>query len=247
MAKQFTVTNQNGSTKTLKYSAKASKYANINNMTIPQIQAAKKILDKKLQSGDIDQNPTLKNKLVDISTVYSAYEDFVMQNGFEDQSSMLSYLPQVFESQDLANTDVYLLGFSSLTKQARLGIEVLLKKAKSVTAILVEGQNDFAYLNETSDLFRKTCQELGVAFEEKYVKFGMTRKPLKIALRLLGGFALYFGLNAALKLPFPKDFLAQTTMASFLIRTVRYLIVTFLVIGVYPLVFDKIKFKKAAG
>ena len=88
---------------------------------------------------------------------------------------------------------------------------------------------------------------LGVAFEEKYVKFGMTRKPLKIALRLLGGFALYFGLNAVLKLPFPKDFLAQTTMASFLIRTVRYLIVTFLVIGVYPLVFDKIKFKKAAG
>ena len=112
-------------------------------------------------------NGVLKGKLLDVATVFEEYEKYLLANGLEDQSSMLSYLPQVFESQDLANTDVYLLGFSSLTKQARLGIEVLLKKAKSVTAILVEGQNDFAYLNETSDLFRKTCQELGVAFEEK--------------------------------------------------------------------------------
>ena len=85
---------------------------------------------------------------------------------------------------------------------------------------------------------------LAEPFEEKYVKFGMTRKPLKMFLRLLGGFILYFGLNMLFKMPFPKEFLSQTTMASFLVRTVRYMLVTFIIIGIYPMVFDKIKFGK---
>ena len=84
-----------------------------------------------------------------------------------------------------------------------------------------------------------------VEFDMDYVGRAYGKDGYAVRSYALGGFALYFGLNAVLKLPFPKDFLAQTTMASFLIRTVRYLIVTFLVIGVYPLVFDKIRFKKA--
>ena len=72
MAKQFTVTNRDGSTKTLSYTAKASKYARLNNMTIPQIQAAKKIVAGKLAAGNLD--PLLNNKLTDLANQYEQTE-----------------------------------------------------------------------------------------------------------------------------------------------------------------------------
>ncbi len=83
---------------------------------------------------------------------------------------------------------------------------------------------------------------IGLAFEEKYVHFENTKKPLACVLRMIGGFAIYLGLNALLKLPFPADFLAQPTQPAFLIRTLRYTLVTFAAIGVYPLLFSRLKF-----
>ncbi len=84
---------------------------------------------------------------------------------------------------------------------------------------------------------------LAVPFEEKYVNFSNTREPLRIVLRLAVGMAIYYVLNALLKLPFDDAFLASPTTAAFIIRAVRYAIVTFVVIGVYPLAFNRIKTK----
>ena len=85
---------------------------------------------------------------------------------------------------------------------------------------------------------------LGVAFEEKYVNFENTRSPLRSVLRVLGGVAVFFGLNTLLKLPFSKDFLENGTMAAYLVRTLRYAVVIFVDLGVYPLVFRLTKGKK---
>lgn len=81
---------------------------------------------------------------------------------------------------------------------------------------------------------------LAMEFEERFVKFETTRNVLSIILRMLGGFVVYLGLNALLKLPFSKEFLHSATMGAYLIRTLRYTIVGFVAIGVYPMVF---KFK----
>lgn len=78
---------------------------------------------------------------------------------------------------------------------------------------------------------------LGVEFEERYVNFENTRSPLRSVLRVLGGVAVFFGLNTLLKLPFSKDFLENGTMAACLVRTLRYAVVIFVDLGVYPLVF----------
>jgi len=78
---------------------------------------------------------------------------------------------------------------------------------------------------------------LGVEFEERYVNFENTRSPLRSVLRVLGGVAVFFGLNTLLKLPFSKDFLENGTMAACLVRTLRYAVVIFADMGVYPLVF----------
>ena len=44
-------------------------------------------------------------------------------------------------------------------------------------------------------------------------------------------------LNTLLKLPFNKEFLKSETMPAFLVRTARYAVIIFVIIGVYPKLF----------
>ena len=58
-----------------------------------------------------------------------------------------------------------------------------------------------------------------------------------MVLRVVGGLAVFLVLNTLLKLPFSKDFLESGTGAAFAVRAVRYLIVSFGLIGLYPMAF----------
>lgn len=79
---------------------------------------------------------------------------------------------------------------------------------------------------------------LAEPFEEKYVKFENTRNILRCVLRTLGGAAIYFGLNTVLKMPFPKELLDAGDLTAYLIRAGRYAVVIFVVIGLYPMLFQ---------
>lgn len=76
-----------------------------------------------------------------------------------------------------------------------------------------------------------------IYFERKYVNFQETRKISAMILRVIGAFLVYFAANELLKLPFDKQFLAEASFAALFIRMVRYAIVIFLIMGVYPFVF----------
>ncbi len=78
---------------------------------------------------------------------------------------------------------------------------------------------------------------LGIEFEQKFVNFEGTRSPLRSVLRVAGGVLVFFGLNTLLKLPFSGEFLDSGTVAACLIRTLRYALVIFIDMGVYPLIF----------
>ena len=78
---------------------------------------------------------------------------------------------------------------------------------------------------------------LAEAFEEKYVRFENTSNLLRCILRTLGGGLIYFGLNAILKAPFPKELLNAGSLTACLIRSLRYAVVIFVLIGVYPMLF----------
>ena len=78
---------------------------------------------------------------------------------------------------------------------------------------------------------------LAEPFEEKFVNFENTRSPIRSLLRIIGGGAVYFGLNTLLKLPFPKELLGSDGFASHLIRCGRYAVVIFVVIAIYPMLF----------
>ena len=84
---------------------------------------------------------------------------------------------------------------------------------------------------------------LSIPFEERFVHFDNTRNPVKMMLRLAGGFGLFFGISYLLKKPFSEEFLETAELASFMVRFLRYAIVSFVVLGVYPILFrpDRLK------
>ena len=77
----------------------------------------------------------------------------------------------------------------------------------------------------------------GTLLEEKKVNFENTRSVLFGILRLIGGLAIFLGLNSLLKLPFSKEFLGDGSTAALLVRMLRYLIISFVEFGVYPMAF----------
>ncbi len=74
-------------------------------------------------------------------------------------------------------------------------------------------------------------------FERRFVNFETTGSVPFCVFRMLGGLIVYFVLNTLLKLPFSKEFLESASTGAFLVRFCRYAVVTFVVIGVYPLAF----------
>ena len=86
----------------------------------------------------------------------------------------------------------------------------------------------------------------GDLFEERFVKFKNTKCWWKMILRVLGGGAVYFALNALLKMPFSSSFLHAGTFLSYLVRAIRYAVILFVDVAIYPLCFDRIKFGKKA-
>jgi undecaprenyl-diphosphatase len=94
---------------------------------------------------------------------------------------------------------------------------------------------------KTTDYF--TCLGLvggiygAFEFEKRFVHFENTRNPLSCVLRIFFGVAIYLVLNTLLKLPFSAEFLDSGTLIAGIVRSLRYLIVSFITVGVYPYTF----------
>lgn len=83
---------------------------------------------------------------------------------------------------------------------------------------------------------------LGFGFESRFVNFENTKSILHNILRFVCGIAIFMALCEGLKLPFDSAFLEENRFLPHLIRSARYLISSFVAIGVYPMLF-KIKTK----
>lgn len=78
---------------------------------------------------------------------------------------------------------------------------------------------------------------LGCFIDERFIQFENTRSLVPAILRMAFGMGFYFLLNTLFKLPFSSAFLASPTMGQFLVRLVRYFLVSFLMLGLYPALF----------
>lgn len=104
----------------------------------------------------------------------------------------------------------------------------------------------------TSDDYFTTLGMMGGAFvanlfEEKYINFENTKSIPRIIARLAGGMMIYLVFNSLLKMPFTKEFLESGTNLAHLVRFARYFIILFLMLGLYPITFDKIGKKDKAN
>lgn len=139
-------------------------------------------------------------------------------------------------------TDVlagWLLGAISV-----LIVQVLQKRIRNTLALygilVVTAIPGFFYCRST-DYFTSMGLLIGfmagTLLDDRYVHFGNTRKPIWMAVRVLGGLAVYLALNTVLKLPFSKEFLADSSIAALLVRCGRYAIIAFVDFGIYPMLF----------
>ena len=128
---------------------------------------------------------------------------------------------------------------------AVIGIFALLdryiKKEWAIHLILLISAIPGLFYVRTTDYFTALGCLIGaiaaIWFERKYVNYEDTRRFPAMLLRVIGAILIYLVVNTLLKLPFDKEFLAGTSIAAFLIRTARYAIIMFLILGVYPMMF----------
>lgn len=139
-------------------------------------------------------------------------------------------------------TDVmvgWTLGLVSVTV-----IQALQKRVKSTPVLyiimLVTAVPGFFYC-KSADYFTAVGLLIGfmggTLWDDRFVHFENTRKPVWMIVRVIGGMAVYLALNTLLKLPFSKEFLYSGSTAALLVRGARYAIVAFVDFGVYPMLF----------
>ncbi|MBQ1566961.1 MAG: phosphatase PAP2 family protein [Erysipelotrichaceae bacterium] len=77
----------------------------------------------------------------------------------------------------------------------------------------------------------------GDLFDERYVRFENTRNVWRMIIRTLFGGILFLGITTVLKKPFPEEVLEAHTAFAYLYRIFRYSISSFIIIGLYPMLF----------
>lgn len=136
---------------------------------IIQLKSAS-IKPSDLENASKKVNGILKNKLEDISAIFSAYEEYLLNNNLTDQSTQLDCLPEIIETdKKMKGANVFVVGFQGFTAQIKSAIKSLINTAKNVTFILPDGENEFAFVGETKKAVINICKNLGVSFLESKV------------------------------------------------------------------------------
>ncbi|MBQ8394509.1 MAG: PD-(D/E)XK nuclease family protein [Clostridia bacterium] len=103
----------------------------------------------------------LKRKVADLALIYEGYTEFLLSNGFLDESKYLTLLPKrIREEGTLKGYNVFFLGYTSFTAQARETIRAALETANNVVGIFCGG-NEEIYTNRACATFEKVCREFG--------------------------------------------------------------------------------------
>ncbi len=123
-------------------------------------------------------------------------------------------------------------------------MEKFIKKRYIIYIIWIAAFLPGFFFCKTTDYYSNYGMMIGIfaadLFEERFVKFDKPKNIFVGILRMAGALALYFGINMLLKMPFSPEFRASQTLASHLVRTVRYILVLFIPMGIYPICFKPV-------
>ncbi len=152
---------------------------------IAQLKSAS-VTVSDLEKATVSVNGILKNKLIDVVKIYRAYEEYLTASGVSDQSQALSRFPELIESMpEIKGANVFLVGYTGLTKQNLQGVKALIKNARSFTAILpFSSENQVAFVNETCKTIEDLCIEINEKYEKIFIKTPYNEQANRVASSL---------------------------------------------------------------
>lgn len=111
------------------------------------------------------ENTSLNIKLKDIFTIYKFYEEF-LQDSFIDAADRFVLLSELIKTSELIkNSEIYIAGYSSITKSGSLVIKSLIESSKSTTIActdLSKQENSYAFESEMLALVKTISAELSI-------------------------------------------------------------------------------------
>ena len=131
--------------------------------------AASEITPELLQES-LAQLPDdmLKKKVFDLALIFEGYNEFLRAGGFVDESHYLSLLPKrIREENSLKGYNVFFVGYSSFTAQAKEIIRAALETAENVIGIFCAGEEEL-YTNRAAAAFESVCREFGKVNEVNF-------------------------------------------------------------------------------
>ena len=129
--------------------------------TLAQLAASEITPELLKESRDLLPDDILKKKISDLAEIYEAYTAFLREGGFVDESKYLTLLPQQLRKEGmLKGVNVFFLGYSSFTAQARETIRAVCETAANVIGIFCAGEEEL-YTNRAVDAFMRVCREYG--------------------------------------------------------------------------------------
>ena len=123
------------------------------------------------QAAEEAENEKLKNKLSDISLLYSAYHH-ILHEKHDDASDDVWRAAEIAENRGFFNnTHVLLVSFDGFTYEETALLRVMFTEAKSLLATLAYDKNDrrniFLRLKETDRLLRTLASDASLTVEER--------------------------------------------------------------------------------
>ena len=110
------------------------------------------------------QDEALKNKMHDLSLIYAEYDDFLKSNGYLDEGNYLTLLPDAIRAEEnIENTNVFFLCYSSFTAQAVKTIQAAIESAANVIGIFFNGEEEI-YTGSAYRRFESAAKERGKVF-----------------------------------------------------------------------------------
>lgn len=115
----------------------------------------------------------LRIKLKDISLIYSEYEEYIKGQYFDPNDKLEMLEKESENSEFIKNSNIYVVGFDSLTSAMQSVIKCFVKNAKSVTVsasfMHPELKNAHISDNEAFNAFKKIADDLNIKYNPTFI------------------------------------------------------------------------------
>ena len=147
--------NLKGELKALSRLASSPSFAFETSELIAQLKSAK-VTSREITEALDGCRENVRAKISDVALVYSEYEKFLKERGLSDQSGALDEMPSLIKNdKEIKNSNVVIVGYSSLTRQICEIIKTLSETALSVDVFAVYGNNENLYCNEFYNFIKR--------------------------------------------------------------------------------------------